>query len=121
MRKRIAVVACTALAVPAFAPVAFTQAESSLPKSKVVKVRDNFFAPDSLTVPRATKIIWRWPSTPGDTHNVYLTRRPEGVKRFESIYSSSDYSFARRLKKPGKYTMICTLHTEMTMTVKVRR
>ena len=121
MRKRIAVVAVVALAVAAFAPVAFTQAESSLPKSKVVKVRDNFFSPDSLTVAKSTKIIWRWPRSPGDVHDVYLTRRPDGVKRFHSELAASDYSFARRLKKSGKYTMVCTIHAEMTMKVKVRR
>jgi plastocyanin len=120
LKKRIAV-ACAALALPAFVPAAFTQAESSLPESKVVKVRDNFFNPDSLTVPKATRIIWRWPSSPGDVHDVYLTRRPDGVKRFHSELAASDYSFARRLKKAGKYTMVCTIHAEMTMKVKVRR
>jgi plastocyanin len=121
LRKTIAVVAGSALAVSAFAPVAFTQAESSLPKSKVVKVRDNFFAPDSLTVAKQTKIIWRWPSTPGDVHDVYLSRRPDGVKRFHSDLAGSDYSFARRLKKSGRYTIVCTIHAEMTMKVKVKR
>ena len=120
LKKRIAV-ACAALTVPAFVPAAFTQAQSSLPKSKLVKVRDNFFNPDSLTVAKATKMIWRWPSSPGDVHDVYLTRRPHGVKRFRSELAASDYSFARRLKKSGKYTMVCTIHAEMTMTVKVRR
>lgn len=119
MRKRIPV-ACVALAAFALAPVALTQA-GSLPKSKVVKVRDNFFAPEALTVPKSTKIIWRWPSSPGDTHDVYLTRRPKGVKRFHSQFAGSDYSFARRLKKAGKYTMVCTIHAEMKMTVKVRQ
>jgi len=120
LKKRIAV-ACTALALTAMVPVALTRAQSSLPKSKVVKVRDNFFYPDSLTVPKETKIIWRWPRSPGDVHDVYLTRRPNGVKRFHSELAASDYSFARRLKKSGQYTMVCTIHAEMSMKVKVRR
>lgn len=120
MRKRIPV-ACVALATTAFIPVALSQAESAAPKPRVVKVRDNFFAPDALTVPKSTKIVWRWPSSPGDTHDVYLTRRPEGVRRFKSQYAGSDYSFARKLTKAGKYTMVCTLHEEMKMTVTVRR
>ena len=119
MNKRIAVV-CTALAVAPFAAGAATQA-SAPPKPRVVKVRDNFFAPDALTVPRDTKIIWRWPSLPGDGHDVYLARRPEGVKRFHSQVASSDYSFARRLKKAGKYTIVCTIHAGMRMSIKVRR
>jgi plastocyanin len=81
----------------------------------------NFFAPDALTVPKDTKIVWRWPSRPGDFHDVYLTRRPEGVKRFHSRLVASDFSFARKLRKPGRYRIVCTIHAAMTMSVKVRR
>lgn len=88
---------------------------------QIVKVRDNFFAPDALTVPKDTKIVWRWPSRPGDFHDVYLTRRPEGVKRFHSRLVASDFSFARKLRKPGRYRIVCTIHAAMTMSVKVRR
>jgi plastocyanin len=87
----------------------------------VVKVRDNYFGPDSLKVAKGTKVVWRWPSSPGDVHDVYLARKPKGVKRFHSLPVASDYSFARKLKKPGRYKVICTLHEEMKMSVKVRR
>ena len=120
MRKKTAV-ACAALALSALVPAALTHAAGAPPKPRVVKVRDNFFAPDALTVPKETKIIWRWPSSPGDIHDVYLARRPEGVKRFHSQLAASDYSFARRLKKAGRYTLVCTIHAGMRMTVKVRR
>jgi plastocyanin len=120
LRKRIPV-ACVALATTAFIPVALSQAESAAPKPRVVKVRDNFFTPDSLTVPKSTKIVWRWPSSPGDVHDVRLTRRPDGVKAFNSKLSASDYTFTRKLTKAGKYTMVCTIHAEMKMTVKVRQ
>jgi plastocyanin len=119
LRKKIAV-ACTALAVPAFA-AAMTQAGGAAPEPRIVKVRDNFFAPDALTVPTDTKIVWRWPSLPGDVHDVYLTHRPDGVKRFHSRLTASDFSFARKLKKPGRYRIVCTIHAAMTMSVKVRR
>jgi plastocyanin len=70
---------------------------------------------------RDTKIVWRWPSLPGDVHDVYLTHRPDGVKRFHSRLTASDFSFARKLKKPGRYRIVCTIHAAMTMSVKVRR
>ena len=119
MRKKIAV-ACAALALPALA-ASMTQAASAPPEPRIVKVRDNFFAPDALTVPKDTKIVWRWPSRPGDVHDVYLTRRPEGARRFRSRLVASDFSFARKLRKPGRYRIVCTIHAAMTMSVKVRR
>ena len=120
MRKSLPI-ACAALAASALVPVAMTQAHSAARKPGVVKVRDNYFAPDRLTVPKDTEIVWRWPSLPGDLHDVYLARRPKGVKRFHSLPISSDYSFARKLRKPGRYRIICTFHEEMKMTVKVKR
>ncbi len=96
MRKKIAV-ARAALAVPALA-AAKTQAASAPPE-----------------------LVWRWPPRPGDVHDVYLTRRPEGVRRFHSRLVASDFSFARRLRKPGGYRIVCTIHAAMTMSVEVRR
>src|SRR5215211_3860278 len=89
-------------------------------RSKVVKIGDNYFAPDSLKVAKNTKVIWRWPRYLGDVHDVKLRSGPKGVKRFKSDFAASDYSFARTLKKPGKYIVICTLHQDMTMTIRVK-
>jgi plastocyanin len=45
-----------------------------------------------------------------------------GVKKFHSDDAASDFSFARTLKKPGKYVVICTLHADvMRMTIRVKR
>jgi plastocyanin len=52
---------------------------------------------------------------------VYLTTRPKGVKRFHSALAASDYRYRRTLRKLGTYRMVCTIHTEMRMTVKVTR
>lgn len=102
-------------ALTALAPVA------AKPVKRTVRVGDNFFAPESLRVPRNSTITWRWPSTPGDVHDVALRARPKGVKRFKSELSASDYSFRRKLVKPGKYSIVCTIHAEMRMTIRVRR
>ena len=90
---------------------------------KTVKVGDNYFTSQTLKVKRGTTITWRWPGyeNAGDVHDVGLVAWPKGVKRFRSEAASTDYSFKRKLTKPGTYKIVCTLHEEMRMTVKVRK
>jgi plastocyanin len=92
------------------------------PVRKTVKVFDNYFLPAKLTVPRGSTITWKWPSSDlaGDVHDVELDRRPRGVKKFASDPAASDYTFRRKFTVPGSYRVICTLHEEMTMTLRVR-
>ena len=120
MSRKIAA-ATLALGALVIAPVAVSQAGAAKPKAKVVKIGDNYFAPDSLKVAKNTKVIWRWPKYPGDVHDVKLKSGPKGVKKFHSDLSASDYSFARTLTKPGKYVVICTIHAEMRQTIRVKR
>jgi plastocyanin len=117
--RRTTVAGALLLSALALAPAAITQAGA--PKSKIIKIGDNFFAPDSAKVAKGTKVVWRWPKDAGDVHDVKLRSGPKGVKKFKSDYASTDYSFARTLKKPGKYVVICTLHEDMTMTIRVKR
>lgn len=119
MRRNIAA-ATLALGALVLAPVAISQAGAAKPVKKTVKVGDNFFAPDALKVPKGSKITWRWPKYPGDVHDVKLRSGPKGVKRFHSQLAASGYSFARTLTKPGKYVVICTIHAEMKMTIRVK-
>jgi plastocyanin len=77
-----------------------------------VKVGDYFLSPGQMTVSRGTRVKWKWLSGNGDTHDVKLKRGPKGVKHFHSEYASTSYSYAKRLKKAGKYTVICTLHPD---------
>jgi plastocyanin len=91
--------------------------------TKTVTIGDNYFAPKTLKVKRGTKVAWRWPGFDegGDVHDVKLRSGPAGVKKFHSEAASTDYSFKRKLTKPGTYKIVCTLHEEMRMTVRVRR
>jgi plastocyanin len=114
-------VATLALGALALAPAAISQAGSAKPVKKTVKVRDNFFAPDALKVPVGSKITWRWPTNPGDVHDVKLRTAPKGVKKFHSLPVSSGYSYAKTLKTPGKYYLVCTFHEGMDMTIKVTK
>jgi len=93
------------------------------PVKRTVKVRDYYLAPAKLSVPRRSTIVFKWPSleNEGDSHNVSLRKRPAGVKRWTSEVASSDYTYKRKLRKKGKYVVICTLHPyDMRMTIRVK-
>jgi plastocyanin len=95
---------------------------SKTPK-KTIRIGDNFFTPDAPKVKRGTIVTWKWPGfeEAGDVHDVKLKSGPKGVKKFHSEPASSDYSFKRKLKTPGKYKIVCTLHEDMRMTIRVKR
>jgi plastocyanin len=90
---------------------------------KTVNLGDNYYTPEMLKVKRGTTVTWKWPGfkQAGDVHDVKLKSGPKGVKKFHSQAASTDYTFRRKLKKAGKYRIICTLHEEMRMTIRVRR
>jgi plastocyanin len=90
---------------------------------KSVRIYDNYFLKDDLTVKRGATVTWRWPGVyeAGDVHDVKLKSGPKGAKRFHSEAAATDYTFRRKLKVPGRYRIICTLHEEMTMKIRVKR
>ena len=114
--RRAVVIACVALlcAVPA---------EAAEAAGKTVRVYDNYFLKDDLTVKRGTAVTWRWPGSEeaGDVHEVMLKSGPKGVKKFRSEAAATDYTFKRKLTVPGRYRIACTLHSEMKMKIQVRR
>ena len=96
-------------------------ATAAAPRPRTVTVADHYYAPASLTVRPDTRIVWRWPAEAGDVHDVKLMSAPQGVRRFRSEPAASAYSFRRTLHAPGRYRIVCTLHEEMTMAIRVRR
>jgi plastocyanin len=97
-------------------------ADAGAPKPKSVEVADNYYLPAKLTVNKGTVVTWKWPDDIAiDVHDVKLKTAPKGVKKWQSDPASSGYRYKRTFKKPGKYFIVCTLHEEMTMTIKVRR
>ena len=103
------------------AALAATPATAATPKPRTVEIADNYYAPAKLTVKPGTRIVWRWPDEAGDVHDVALKARPDGVKRFQSEPAASAYAFRRTLRTVGRYRIVCTLHEEMAMTIRVRR
>ena len=91
------------------------------PRQKTVKVFDNFYLPTKATVKANTTVVWKWPADGGDVHDVKLKKGPKGAKKFWSDPGSAGYQFKQKLKKPGTYAIVCTLHEEMKMTIKVTK
>lgn len=118
-RTTIAIVAGLTLATAAAVPAA---AGGGKPQKKTVEIADNYYSPTKLTVNKGSTITWKWPDTTGDTHDVLLDKGPKGVKKFQSESAGSFYSYKQKLKVPGEYKIICTLHEqEMKMTIRVRK
>jgi plastocyanin len=116
----------TALAAAVLAAGAVTDGRSSTPPKpryfKSVKVGDNFYAPLRIVVKPYTKVTWRWPSIPGDTHDVRFSRGPRGVPHYQSEPAAAGYRYAKLLIKQGTYKIVCTFHLgEMQQTIIVRR
>ena len=90
---------------------------------KTIRIGDNYFLPATVKVARGTTVVWRWPGfdEAGDVHDVKLKSGPKGAKKFHSEAAATDYTFKRRLWVPGRYRIVCTLHEEMTMRIRVRR
>lgn len=102
----------------ALVPAAAGTGASSVKK---VGIHDNYYAPAKLKVKAGTTVKWVWPNDTGDTHDVNLGKRPRGVKPFSSDLVAVGYTFKRRLTKPGRYVVYCSLHNEMTMVITVVR
>jgi len=91
-----------ATAVPAFAA------------TKTVRVDDNVFRPDSMTVNRNDTVRFRWV---GDAlHNVRKTSGPS----FRNISSRRSGTVSRKLTRRGTLRLVCTIHPGMDMRIRVR-
>ena len=103
------------LALPALAAVAATAALAPPAlAAKTVRVDDDVFRPGSLTISAGTTVVWRWV---GDSpHNVTVTRGPV---KFRSSTKSSG-RFSKRMRRGGRYRIVCTVHPGMVMTLRVR-
>jgi plastocyanin len=109
MKKLVAAGATVAVAAGALAVPTFGAG------TKTVTVKDNVFAPTTVTVRRGTTVKWVWKGKA--PHNVKVTKGP--AKFASSTKTKGSYS--RRLTKKGTYTIVCTIHAPgMKMTLKVK-
>jgi plastocyanin len=116
-RRTLAVAFAAAAALLCAAP-----AVAGGPPRKTVEVADNYYLPAKLSVKKGAAVTWSWPDDIAiDVHDVKLRVAPKGVKKWQSEPASSGYRYKRTFKQPGTYKIVCTLHEEMTMTIKIRR
>jgi plastocyanin len=104
----IALIIALALAAPAAA------------KPRNVKVGDDYFVergdPPTVKVAKGRVVKWNWAGN--RQHNVVVVRGPV---IFQSDLMRTG-SFKRRMTRPGKYTIHCSIHApDMAMTLRVRK
>jgi plastocyanin len=141
-RRGAAVLLAGTAALAAFAMLwAAAGASSSAEKrvrTKVVYVCDDFFVKPKICdaahqagtvkIHKGDRVKWKWVST-DDTHNVWLTKAPDGVRKSKFRSGAPEGSqtapfprFTATFKKRGRYHFICTVHQpDMKMNVRVRR
>jgi plastocyanin len=110
-----------AVTVTAVAACALVPATAGAGATRTVSIHDDYFAPSKLTVKSGTTVRWVWGSGLTNTHDVMLAKHPKGVAPFMSDYAAGDYTFKRKLTKPGTYTFLCELHQGMKMAIVVKR
>ena len=85
--------------------------------TRSVKVADDYFvrkgSVPTVTVKKGTKVTWRWAGK--EMHNVTVTKGPV---KFHSSYKDSG-SFSKKLRRAGRYTIVCTIHSGMKMKLRV--
>ncbi|MDX6688178.1 MAG: hypothetical protein QOF86_4306 [Baekduia sp.] len=108
MKKLIAAGAATAAAAGALAIPA-------LAATTTVQVKDNKFAPTSITVKKGTTVKWVWKGKA--PHNVTVSKGPAKFRSTTQVKGS----YSKKLTKAGTYTILCTIHAPgMKMTLKVK-
>jgi plastocyanin len=106
MKRLLALLAALALvgalAVPALAA------------TKTIALRDTFFSPRSATVKKGTTVKWVWRGRL--PHNVTVTKGP--VKFHSRTFTRGSY--AKKMTRRGTYRIVCTLHSGMNLTLRVK-
>ena len=85
-------------------------------KVATVDLGTSYYAPAKLTVKKGDKVRFKWnPSF--DMHDVNVKSGPQ---RFNSPLQASG-TWTRRFTKPGKYVLYCSQHSDMGMTLVVKK
>ena len=107
------------LIVALIAAVSAVAASQALAASRSVKVGDDYFirkgSTRTVTVKKGTTVTWRFRGS--DLHNVAVTKGPV---KFHSPYKDSG-SFSKKMRRAGRYTIVCTIHSGMKMKLRVTR
>lgn len=107
-RRTLVLLAVTA-AILAGSSVAALAASSAS-----VKVGNNWFKANTVTISKGGKVTWTWVGQP--YHNVTVRSGP--VKFHSRTLAGGTFSHV--FTKAGTYHLVCTLHPNMKMTVVVK-
>jgi plastocyanin len=104
------------LIIAAVAALAAAAGPAGAAKVADVELGTSYYAPAKVTVKKGDKVRFRWnPSF--DLHDVKVKSGPQ---KFKSPLQASG-TWTRKFTKPGKYVLYCTQHSDMGMTLVVRR
>ena len=83
-----------------------------------VDIGSNFFAPGKKTVRTGDKVRFVWEEFGFEAHDVSVRKGPA---KFSSPLQAGGSWTTKRLRKPGRYSLYCSQHEEMRMTLTVKR
>lgn len=116
---RMAVGARIALAVCGLAALAILVlggASAGARGGVTIKLGDDFFDPASAKIAKGTKVRFKW--TGADEHNMIKKKGPGGD--FSSPRTDErGVNFKHRFRKRGTYRIVCTIHDEMKLKLRV--
>jgi plastocyanin len=101
-------------AVAASLGVAVAVVPAQAGSTKTVAVKNNSFSPTSVKVKKGGKVVWKW-TQGGVPHNV----TPANGKPGSKTSSKKGFTFSKTFTKAGTFKYVCTIHSNMKMTVKV--
>ena len=104
------------LLLPVLLLAALVAAVAAIAATKTVKLGDNFFSPKTLTVKKGTTVKFTWKTKA--PHNVQTTGKAPA--KFNSGSPRTSQTYSRKLTKAGTYNLLCIVHPEMTMKLRVR-
>jgi len=103
-------------ATVAITPLSTTSPSGGTGASFPIRIRDNSFDPDFVTVKEGTTVIWT-NEDPG-THTITYTGND--AMKFDSGPLANGQSFSNTFTAVGRYTYTCKQHSFMTGTIVVR-
>ena len=113
MRRLALVTALVAIVASVFALGGLAGAQDK--GSTTVKLQSDSFSPDSKTVSAGTKVKFKWID---GKHNIVKSRGPGGPID-SGVFNTPGVNFKKKFKKAGKYKLVCTLHENMKLKLKV--
>ena len=110
MLRKMAAAAVVVASIGAAVAVGPAQAGST----KTVAVKNNAFSPTSVSIHKGDKVTWKW-TQGGVPHNV----TPAGGGSGSATSSKKGFTFSKTFSKKGTFKYVCTIHSNMKVTVKV--